>query len=496
MAGQPIIKRVIGLETITVEATATQTMLRNDSTGVSIPISYFETCALLWSDEDQLYRFFAEQGGLDADGNGATSRLAAGAAMLAHGLPLSSQLLCLVDRTVIEHSLSAITQGWLVTPAAFIDLSTFCYTAVMHDHIVSDIDQPTLPDELGDIVLSIQLRSDPYREIHPHYNSAASIGNELRSNPEFASELNGSWSEFLRHPITLDYSHVDRATDSPDVWEYLPGNDILDYDPILHLAAGSRHLGREGYDRSVNQDVSIQTWRYFINERTAARIGVPYHCASLRFPIEQVALRRKISYRWLADSLLTSLLGEPKRPFAQGRPDVLTPRLKIPHPLSVVMGRSARREHFWDELLQLREEFRPVRERILSEREDGVLDGAIVQKLAQEITHASAGLNQIDGCLASASAIAGALPVDAAAASAALKVASTLRPIDLAIEAIRRLTKPELHILRSFVSEARRIGASIEDIDRLWDQPVDRKWFAALEHLNEAATLNAATLGG
>ncbi|MGV1005410.1 MAG: hypothetical protein ACOYEV_11740 [Candidatus Nanopelagicales bacterium] len=80
---------------------------------------------------------------------------------------------------------------------------------------------------------------------------------------------------------------------------HLPGGFLDRYDAIHTVAY------READLRSLHSDVSVKTFRFFMNERIAQILGVAYNCTSLSVPAERVALQGRSEYGQEADELLS-----------------------------------------------------------------------------------------------------------------------------------------------------------------------------------------------
>ena len=236
--------------------------MRNRVSSVSAPVTSYEARCLI------------NAGKFAALGDPVESRGTSGPNA---GLPTQAayrdQLACWIDSTTLMASTSAVRRERTPAPGALFDLATLCFAVMCYDKILVDGQQVKVPDQLSNVIVPIDIRSGAGP--NPGYTYASQVNDFAgRIRPDSFAELGVAWSEFLERPVELSFDAVDRATDSPGRWPYLPGD----------VFGVGWELPRKGSGGSLNTDASIQTWRYFINEHFASKHGVPYHCTSLRYP--------------------------------------------------------------------------------------------------------------------------------------------------------------------------------------------------------------------
>jgi len=149
-------------------------------------------------------------------------------------------------------------------------------------------------------------------------------------------------------------------------------------------------------------------------------------------------------------------------------------------------------DDLWPCVVEERERFASVRD-WLRENRSSHGDGkalADLQRRLSRLPHNNV-IQLVDGAIAPASAIMGAIPTGSAIAGVSLKAASTIRPVERAVRLVERITRPELHVLRTFQSDAALVSASAEDVKRIWGQEPNASWLAAIATLGNVGGLGA-----
>ena len=170
--------------------------------------------------------------------------------------------------------------AWRTRPSAGCSLrrafstSSIAYCCVMYDFVLVDATDLEVPPELVDVIVPVR----PYEAsgIEPRWKIAAARYGEIARTSALRSEIDDTWTRMLGRKVAVDFLSFDSVTDSPGIRQYTPGGPFGFYDPI-----GSMSRQR---NEDFSRDVSIQTFRYLINEKVAESLGVSYHCTSLRFP--------------------------------------------------------------------------------------------------------------------------------------------------------------------------------------------------------------------
>lgn len=474
--------------------------MRNRVSSVSAPVTSYEARCLI------------NAGKFAALGDPVESRGTSGPNA---GLPTQAayrdQLACWIDSTTLMASTSAVRRERTPAPGALFDLATLCFAVMCYDKILVDGQQVKVPDQLSNVIVPIDIRSGAGP--NPGYTYASQVNDFAgRIRPDSFAELGVAWSEFLERPVELSFDAVDRATDSPGRWPYLPGD----------VFGVGWELPRKGSGGSLNTDASIQTWRYFINEHFASKHGVPYHCTSLRYPVANYALGWQRVYRATADDLLNKTLGQPPQGLAAIPSRGYLPELRLPHALSVVVRRATDRTEIWAALRDLHEEFAPVRKWLLEAKQSGAGEAEITDLVRRVNGRKNAGATMDAITVTGASVVAAAAPGAGTLAVTLLKVAASIRPFEKAGEMLLRMRRPEIYALRSFRRESMHLEASTRNIDRLWPpstddneltfgQPttpssagkrqqdygfdgVNREWLQAARRLNEVIDVDATRL--
>ncbi|MGD7789315.1 hypothetical protein ACQCX2_13450 [Propionibacteriaceae bacterium Y1700] len=472
-------RRQIGPDTVVLEGEGNRTQLRNLDSGESARVGPLEASAFLNSTDQRFAEFFLDRGGLGVE---PSSDLASVGIALAHGLPTPDLLACWMDTTTLQNATRLVEGDLAVTPAAMLDLATLVHAVLFHDQIAIDAESAPLPETVEEFVLRQNLRNE--RGVHQHHGYAVLAASRLQGTSDPWSEVQQSWRDLLGEPVSVDFRLMDERTDSPGRWPYLPGGTFgLGWDPMAAQTDDSSPYG-------LDVDVSIQTYRYVINEQTAERFGIPYLSTSLRYPVERVSLRHRLAYRTLADRLLNTLLGPPESGPVRDGP--YQHPVRLPQPLGVVLAATRHRQEFWQVLFQHRAKYRAVREWIAAHRDEFGGDEAMADLRRLLPDTAPAGALFADTMLAATTGIAGALPSGAATAAVALKAAGTLRPASRAVRLIESIRRPELRLLRSLRSEAQQVATCDQQIHRLWGTRVDADWLARAVRLGEAGALDAA----
>jgi len=426
--------------------------------------------------------FFFSEGGLE--GTKPSSPLSAVAAGLSHGLPMHDKLITLIDTTTLLNSVSLVEDSIPVKklPDTLFDLATLIYSCVMYDFVVVGDKTDLVPAELNSFVLPKDTHPGALDERHGFSIDAA---NASQTYPPSLSELNDAWSQFLSTEVHLDYGCIDRTTSSPGNWNFWPG-EYRSSDPIQCLVHNDLNL------LSLNESVSIQTWRYFVNEKLAETLGVAYNCTSFRYPVARVALQKRLQYRQWADDFINRLDGQPKVTDWNSNQPYL-PRIFLPDPLAMVLKRAKRPLDIWSQVLELREQFRVVRERMQRARIEGTSDHRVVDELIQAANAIDAP-TRIDGVIAITSSIAGAIPGAPEFAKVALMIASIIPWFQKTKQALRWMTRPEACVIRSFKKEAAQIAEGTSDIQKIWKIPLDQAWFSRAARISEIDPLASSKL--
>jgi hypothetical protein len=476
----PVRKR-LGPDVVELVAVDDDWALRNVTSGATVVVSPFEARCFSVASEERLREFFFARGG--APGlRGTEHVLSQVAAGLAHGLPLRDELACLTDATTVGLSRFVVEESDLVIPAALLDLATLAFVVVMYDTVVVDDEATRVPPMLDDVFRRARLRKR--NQSHIHFSYAADIHNTLLFMPEALDEASDAWSRFLRTDVRVSYAAMDSMTRSPGSWPFLPGEIFgTGYDPI---ALGTAPVGR----LDVTGEVSVQSFRYFLNDRTAGVLGLPYHCTSLRYPIQRGSLRRRATYRWLADELLSQPVAARGYTKSSAPHEPFVENVQLPGLLSVVLHRASSREHIWAELLQLREEFTAVREWMAAAAQEGVSRQGLYE-LMSRVTAPGNG-RSFDALVSNSSSVASALPIDGGVASVGLKLTEVMkvgRHLSTLTDWVRR---PEVGVLRSFNGTVAELHHGMDDITRLWGMELSRGWFDNARRLDEQGSLSAA----
>lgn len=461
----------------------------NEQSRSTFPASPLDANVFMNTNPRNIERFFFSQGGLD--NTKASSPLAAVAAGLAHGLPTHEKLITLIDTTTLNQAVALVDNGrsdiLALSPSPLFDLATLAYSAIMYDYIVVGDNVDTIPPELTSFVLPDKNHfQGAYDE---RYSFAVGSAYELTRHPELARALESAWQEFLGvQEVNLDYGHVDHTTTSPGVWSYEPGDGHWAPDPILAL--GLRLDRQQG---SADEEVSIQTWRYFVNEKLAETLGVSYNSTSLRSPVISVSLRHRNEFRQYADDLLRRISTQPRGSDWIDEPYL--PSVVLPNLLAVILKRARQPQDIWPQILELRENFRAVREKIQVARIEGMDDRDAIDDMVQQLTKTSSMLtHRIDGVVTRSAAIAGAVPGAPIIAQIALKIAATIPFFQKGERALELLTRPEIAVLRSFREEVAQVFQNSSDIERIWRTAPSRAWIDTAIRIANNTPLDSSKL--
>lgn len=447
--------------------------LRNPASKVEVPVSQSEAEIFRRTQAARVEEFFAAAGGLDS--GEPASRLGALAPALMRGLP-PDMLSTMTDATSVRMA-NATVRG-LFSPEGLLDLSSIAYCCVMYDFVLVDATDLEVPPELVDVIVPVR----PYEAsgIEPRWKIAAARYGEIARTSALRSEIDDTWTRMLGRKVAVDFLSFDSVTDSPGIRQYTPGGPFGFYDPI-----GSMSRQR---NEDFSRDVSIQTFRYLINEKVAESLGVSYNCTSLRFPIESLALSNRSAYRSAAEELLAAVSpsggGMLQSPQRTGTLD----RIVLPHPLALVLSRARRREEIWEETMRLREQFTAVREAFRVGRESGRLDVDTAENMIRDALSTDIKVHKIDSVIQASSAIAAATPDATGFASVSLKAATVLKPAKLVKHFLQLVTRPELRVIRGFHDDLALVDGRVSDVERLWGKLPDRAWVDAAARLSASSS--------
>ena len=187
--------------------------MRNRVSSVSAPVTSYEA------------RYLINAGKFAALGDPVESRGTSGPNA---GLPTQAayrdQLACWIDSTTLMASTSAVRRERTHAPGALFDLATLCFAVMCYNKILVDGQQVEVPDQLSNVIVPIDIRSGAGPNAGYTYASQVNdFAGRIRRKHSFA-ELGVAWSQFLERPVELSFDAVDRATDSPGRWPYLPGD--------------------------------------------------------------------------------------------------------------------------------------------------------------------------------------------------------------------------------------------------------------------------------
>lgn len=462
----------LGGETIQLLADGTDLRLRNPATEGEVPVSLSEAETFRRTSADRIEEFFAGEGGLDtAD---PASRMGTLTPALMHGLP-RDMLATLTDATSVR--MANLTIGATLSPEGLLDLASLVHCCVMYDFVLVDSTDLEVPAELTDVIVPVR----PYEAsgIDPRWSIATSRYGEIERNPSLRSAIDDRWSQMLGRKVAVDFMSFDSITESPGLQPYTPGGPFSFYDPI-----GS--MSRQD-DADFSRDVSIQTYRYLINEKVAESLGVSYSCTSLRFPIEALALANRSAYRSAAEELLAAvspLGGEVLRP--PQRTGMLD-RIALPHPLALVLSRARSKEGVWEETMRLRKKFTAIRDAFRAGRESGRLDIETLDNMVRDAFPMNDVARRIDSAIQAGSAIAAATPEATGFASVSLKAATLLKPARWTRGLFQAVTRPELRVIRALHHDLALVDGRISDVERLWGTAPNRQWVDAAARLSAAS---------
>lgn len=481
---EPILAvRRLGPDTVHLAQRGDSFLLRNPDSGIEEEISQVEAYLFLNTSDARLDRYFS---GIENLGEPLLpSRLAAVATGLNGGLPLADVLATLTDTTTVQ--LARFTVDGLLRPEGLLDLSTLVHCCVFYDFVLVDAVDVELPAELEGVVVPVR----PYDAsgVDPRWTIAIERDTALRSDPALREQLESRWSEMLGQAVHIDFRSFDSITDSPGITRYFPGGPGLGfYDPIEALGGDGAQA-----EESLDRDISIQTFRYWINETVAATLGVAYNCTTLRYPVEGIALSQRSAYPEVPDQLLArvaprsgNVLGQPTR-FGY------LSHVRVPNLLGVVLKNSARREDIWAELLELRRQFTPVRDYLREGRLQGRLDSRTFNTLMRKLFgKASTWDGSVDTAITLASTVASATLTGPGAV--ALKTAAVAKPAGYVKRIIDRITNPEVYVLRKFADDVALMNNEGGHIERLWGESIDRDWLSTAARISQGSSNEGRTL--
>ncbi|KJQ54385.1 hypothetical protein [Microbacterium sp. SA39] len=458
-------------------------LLRNPDSGVEEEISQVEAHIFENTSDARLDRYFS---GVENLGEPLLpSRLAAVATGLNSGLPLDDVLATLTDTTTVQ--MAGLTVRGLLRPEGLLDLSTLVHCCVFYDFVLVDAEDIELPVELEGVIVPVR----PYEtsDVDPRWSIANERDSALRSDPELRKQLESRWSEMLGRPVRIDFRSFDSITDSPGVTQYFPGGPGLGfYDPVATVGGEG-----EQASKSLDRDISVQTFRYWINETVAATLGVAYNCTTLRYPVEGIALARRSAYPEIPDQLLSRVARHPGSVLEQPTQFGYLSRVRVPNLLGIVLKNSARREDIWAEILELRRQFKPVRDYLRDGRAHGRLDSESFNLLMKKMFgKASAWDVPVDTAITLASTVAS--PTLTGAGGVALKMAAVTKPAGHIKRIVDRITRPEVYVLRKFADDVALLSNEVGHIERLWGESIDRGWLATAARISQGSANEGRTL--
>lgn len=457
-------------------------ILRNPESGVEQAVSLIESHLFRNTSESRLDRFFSGMENLSQSTE--TSRLGAVATGLTNGLPLTDLLVTLTDTTTVN--MAKLTVKGLLRPEGLLDLSTLVHCCVFYDFVLIDANAADVPEQLKGVVVPVR----PYEAsgIDPRWTIALERSKELDDDTGLREQLENNWKEMLGQAVRIDFQSFDSITDSPGITQYFPGGPGLGfYDPVESTARGSEQGANE-----LARAVSIQTFRYWINESVAASLGVAYNCTTLRYPVESVALAQRSAQLSTIDQLISRVAPHSGRVLDQPAPTGYISPVQVPNVLGIVLRNSPHREDIWAQILKLRAEFEPVRDFLRQGRAHGAHDSEAFNRLMRKLFGKSAWVVPVDTAIAMVSTVA---PSTLSGAGViALKIAALAKPAQTVERIFNRIVSPEVHVLRKFADDVALMNNEIGMIERLWGDSIDRNWLATAARISQGSANESRTL--
>lgn len=476
---EPVIAiQTLGPDTVWLVQRGDHLVLLNPETGAEVGVSRLEAKLFASTPTARLHEFFQNAGGLDELGSDA-SRLGAVALGLSHGLPHADALTTLTDTSTL--AMAQLAVGGYPSPEALLDLSVLVHCCVFYDAVLVDAVDPDVPSELEGVIVPVA----PYEAkiVDPRWEIAVARARELEVDFTLRKEVESAWESMLGRHVPIDFLSFDSITTSPGVGRYFPaGGTIGFFDPLE-----SEGVRGSQAENELVQAVSVQTFRYWINEKVAETLGTAYNCTSLRYPIENIALARRSAYRTSPELLLEGLA--PAAGHVLGRPaeSGLLDEIQMPHPLSIVLARAKAPDDIWSEVARLREKFAPVRDALRRARRTGVPDGIAVNKLLRQLSREEKSAQLVNTTLAVASTVAASTMVGADGGTMMLKAAATAKPGAHFARLAERVLRPEIYVLRTFAADVAQLRNQAGVIEGIWGMRPDRKW------LTRASALSASS---
>jgi hypothetical protein len=459
-------------------------LLRNPESGVEQAVSPIEANIFADTSEARLDRFFSGIENLSV--SPAPSRLGGVAVGLMKGLPLTEVLATLTDTSTVN--MARLTVEGLLRPEGLLDLSTLLHCCVFYDFVLVDADAVNVPEQLEGIVVPV--RPFEAANIDPRWTIAVERNRHLQSDTALREKLENSWKEMLGKPVHIDFHSFDSITDSPGIRQYFPGGpDLGFYDPVDSAIGDSEQIAK-----SLDRVVSIQTFRYWINESVAASLGVAYNCTTLRYPVESVALAQRSAYLSTIDQLMSRVAPQHGRVLDQPSPIGYLAPVQVPNLLGIVLRKSRQREDIWAQVLELRKKFEPVRDFLREGRAQGSHDSDAFNRLMKKLFGKSAWDVPVDTAITVASTVASSTFAGPGAGVAALQIAAVAKPAGFVKRVVDRIVSPEVYVLRKFADDVALMNNELGLIERLWGASLDRKWLVTAARISQGSANGNRTL--
>jgi len=232
--------------------------------------------------------------------------------------------------------------------------------------------------------------------------------------------------------------------------------------------------------------LAIHTVRTVFNDAIAGALGVPYLAASIRLPVSSELADRKTDVLWVLRRLIQN-----SSPSVPSEPATFAPRTQFAAPLllGLVLEQMSKPQDYRDALDQVRARFAPLREQLREDRGKAQWDEKPQVYMRRFEKHlgtggATAAIAK-DAAITAAQAGATMATGDPGFVTAALKLISVVKPLDLAHRTYLRMWRPEIYVLLNVADEARNLSLLASRIEQIWGTAPD------LEQLNHFASLRA-----
>lgn len=384
----------------------------------------------------------------------------------------------LVDTSTLNGASISLEAGQPL-PLCLLDLGTLTAALLLYDIvIVQPGSKLSVPGEFRDVIVPV---------IYPDHKFVSERLWTIYANTDNRTRVSGDltllekrWGEFLGvKDVSLELSSLDKYQDSPEYWNGMFAHTYMG-DAVWPTMTGP--------DKAVlskrDEFLSIQTMRALFNDQFAGYLEIPYLASSLRTPVQDVILGRKMQGRLVADQLMATL-GPPLAPPPLNDGSPYMAQVSAPFMLGLILEKMSTPSDYWRVVDEYRERFAPLRKKLRIDRDEWQdRPTEYIRDLLQPLGEAARSPGKtVDAAMIAVGFILTSPLQDPGFILPAIQMARLLTPVERLRRMYFKRFKPAIHLMFSVVDEARSLRTVDRQVASVWGREWTREEIKALEFI-------------